>query len=76
MDKSQEDIDMWYKKIELIGIEIKSLDQDMDTNRFRLKTRIMNRHFINELNKIGLQLINMTGTFDGKLLVLLEIKVS
>jgi len=75
MDKSQEDIDIWYKKIELIGIEIKSLDQDMDTNRFRLKTRIMNRHFINELNKIGLQLINMTGTFDGKLMVLLETKV-
>jgi hypothetical protein len=55
---------------------IKHLDQDMDTNRFRLKTRIMNRHFINELNRIGLQLINMTGTFDGKLLVLLETKVS
>ena len=67
---------MWRKKIELIGIDIKNLDQDMDTNRFKLKTRIMNRHFINELDKIGLQLINMTGTFDGKLMVLLETKVS
>lgn len=66
---------MWRKKIEMIGIDIKHLDQDMDTNRFRLKTRIMNRHFMNELNKIGLQLINMTGTFDGKLMVLLETKV-
>jgi hypothetical protein len=67
---------VWRKKIELIGIDIKHLDQDMDTNRFKLKTRIMNRHFINELDKIGLQLINMTGTFDGKLMVLLETKVS
>jgi hypothetical protein len=67
---------VWRKKIELIGIDIKHLDQDMDTNRFKLKTRIMNRHFINELDKIGLQLINMTGTFDGKLMVLLETKGS
>lgn len=76
MDKSQEDIDTWYKKIELIGIEIKSLDQDMDTGRFKLKTRFMNQHFINELDKIGLQLINITGTYEGKLLVLLERKIS
>ncbi|HMH11032.1 MAG TPA: hypothetical protein VK553_10000 [Candidatus Nitrosopolaris rasttigaisensis] len=76
MSKSQEEMHVWRKKIELIGIDIKHLDQDMDTNRFKLKTRIMNRHFINELDKIGLQLINMTGTFDGKLMVLLETKVS
>jgi hypothetical protein len=75
MDKSQQDIDMWYKKIELIGIEIKSLEQDMDTGRFKLKTRFVNQHFINELDKIGLQLINITGTFDGKLTVLLEGKI-
>jgi hypothetical protein len=75
LSKSQEEMHVWRKKIEMIGIDIKHLDQDMDTNRFRLKTRIMNRHFINELNKIGLQLINMTGTFDGKLMVLLETKV-
>jgi len=76
LSKSQEEMHMWRKKIELIGIDIRHLDQDMDTNRFKLKTRIMNRHFINELDKIGLQLINMTGTFDGKLMVLLETKVS
>jgi len=76
MDKSQENIDVWYKKIELIGIEIKSLDQDMDTGRFKLKTRFMNQHFINELDKIGLLLINITGTYDGKLMVLLEGKIS
>ena len=76
MSKSQEEMHVWRKKIELIGIDIKHLDQDMDTNRFKLKTRIMNRHFINELDKIGLQLINMTGTFDGKLMVLLETKGS
>ena len=76
MDKSQENIDVWYKKIELIGIEIKSLDEDMDTGRFKLKTRFMNQHFINELDKIGLQLINITGTYEGKLIVLLERKIS
>ncbi|HET7148758.1 MAG TPA: hypothetical protein VFI73_09705 [Candidatus Nitrosopolaris sp.] len=76
MDKSQEDIGIWYKKIELIGIEIKSLDQDMDSGRFKLKTRFMNQHFINELDKIGLQLINITGTYEGKLIVLLEGKNS
>jgi len=76
MDKSQEDIDIWYKKIELIGIEIKNLDKDMDTGRFKLKTRFMNQHFINELDKIGLQLINITGTYEGKLIVILEVKIS
>ncbi|HET7149073.1 MAG TPA: hypothetical protein VFI73_11295 [Candidatus Nitrosopolaris sp.] len=76
MSKSQEEMHLWRRKIELIGIDIKHLDQDMDTNRFKLKTRVMNRHFINELDKIGLQLIKMTGTFDGKLMVLLETKVS
>jgi len=76
MDKSQEDIDIWYKKIELIGIEIKSLDQDMDTSRFKLKTRFMKQHIINELNKIGLQLINITGTYEGKLILILEGKLS
>ena len=36
----------------------------------------MNQHFINELDKIGLQLINITGTYEGKLMVLLEVKIS
>ncbi len=67
---------VWRKKIEMIGIDIKSLDQNMDNNRFKLKTRLMNRHFLNELDKIGLELINITGTFDRKLMVLLEAKVS
>jgi hypothetical protein len=34
----------------------------------------MNEHFINELDKIGLQLINIRGTFIGRLVVLLEAK--
>ena len=76
MSKSQEEMHVWRKKIEMVGIDIKSLDQDMDTGRFKLKTRLMNQHFINELDKIGLQLINIRGTFNGKLLVLLEAKVS
>jgi hypothetical protein len=75
MDKAQQDIDAWNKKIEMIGIDIKSLDEDMDTGRFKLKTKFINQHFINELDKIGLQLINITGTFDGKLMVLLQAKI-
>jgi hypothetical protein len=76
MSKSQEEMHMWRKKIEMLGIDIKSLDQHMHNNRFKLKTRLMNRHFLNELDKIGLELINITGTFDGKVMVLLEAKVS
>jgi hypothetical protein len=76
MDKSQEDIDIWYKKIELIGIEIKSLDKDMDTGRLNLKKRFINNNIKNELDKIGLQLINITGTYEGKLIVILEGKIS
>jgi hypothetical protein len=76
MDKSPQDIQMWHKKIEMIGVEIKSLEQDMDAGRIKLKTRFMNQHFINELDKIGLQLINITGTFGGRLVVLLETKIS
>ncbi|MFZ0510043.1 MAG: hypothetical protein WAM14_00430 [Candidatus Nitrosopolaris sp.] len=76
MSKSQEEMHVWRKKIEMVGIDIKSLDQDMDTNRFKLKTRLMNQHFINELDKIGLQLIYMRGASNGKLMVLLEAKVS
>jgi hypothetical protein len=34
----------------------------------------MNRNFINELDKIGLQLIHITGTYMDKLNVLLEAK--
>jgi hypothetical protein len=40
------------KKIEMIGIEIKDLDQEIETRRFKLKTKLMNEHFLNELDKI------------------------
>lgn len=73
--EQQRELDSWRKKIELIGIDIKSLDVETDTGRFKLKTKFMNQHFINELDKIGLQLINITGTFMGRLVILLEAKV-
>jgi hypothetical protein len=59
----------------MIGIDIKSLDLETETGRFKLKTKFMNQHFINELDKIGLQLINIKGTFMGRLVVLLDAKV-
>jgi hypothetical protein len=65
MDISPQDIHTWYKN----GNDrhrYKSLDQDVDPGRLILKTKFMNQHFINELDKIGLQLINITGTFEGK----------
>jgi hypothetical protein len=74
MGISPQDINTWRKKIELIGIDIKGLDQDADPSRLKLKTKFMNRHFINELDNIGLQLIYITGTYMGKLNVLLEAK--
>jgi hypothetical protein len=74
MDISPQDVIVWRKKIELIGIEIKGLDPDTDPSRIILKTKFMNRHFMNELDKIGLQLIHITGTYMGKLNVLLEAK--
>jgi hypothetical protein len=74
VDISPPDIHTWYKKMEMIGIDIKSLDQDIDPGRLKLKTKFMDQHFINELDKIGLQLINITGNFEGKLIVLLEAK--
>jgi len=71
-----EDIARWRKKIELIGVDIKGIEGDKEnTNRFKLKTTFMNAHFINELDKIGLQLINIRATFIGtRLAVLLEAK--
>ena len=35
------------------------------TARFKPKTKLMNEHFLNELDKIGLQVINIIGTFIG-----------
>jgi hypothetical protein len=73
-NKSEQELVRWRKKIEMIGINIKGLDQETETGRFKLKTNLMNEHFINELDKIGLQLINIRGTFFGRLVVLLEAK--
>jgi hypothetical protein len=73
--EKQGELYTWRKKIEMIGIDIKSLDLETETGRFKLKTKFMNQHFINELDKIGLQLINIKGTFMGRLVVLLDAKV-
>jgi hypothetical protein len=66
----------WRKKIEIIGIDIKSLDRESETGRLKLRTTLMNQHFINELDKIGLQLIKITAgrIFTRGLVVLLEPK--
>jgi hypothetical protein len=76
-EKPQQEIaDTWRKKIEMIGINIKDLELDDETEaRLKLKTNLINQHLINELDKIGLQLINIRATFNGKLVVLLEPKV-
>ena len=50
----------WRKKIEIIGIDIKNLDRESETGRLKLRTSLMNQHFINELDKLGLQLIKIT----------------
>ncbi|MGC2683494.1 MAG: hypothetical protein WA323_16665 [Candidatus Nitrosopolaris sp.] len=42
---------------------------------FKLMTNLMNTHFINELQKIGLQLIKIRGTLSGRLVVFLEAKI-
>jgi hypothetical protein len=60
------------KQIELIGIEVKGLDEKAETGRLELKTKFINQHFINELDKIGLQFINIKSTWLGRLVVLLE----
>ena len=66
MDISPQDMVAWRKKIELIGFDIKGLEQDTDPSRLKLKTKLINRLGINELDKIGLQLIHVSGTFLGK----------
>ena len=66
----------WYKKIEIIGIDIKSLDRENETRRLKLRTTFMNQHFINELDRIGLHLIKITAgrIFTPGLILLLEPK--
>ena len=76
-EKPQQGIaDTWRKKIEMIGIDLNGLEQDDESEaRIKLKTTLINQNLINELDKIGLQLINIKATFGGKLIVLLEPKV-
>ena len=78
VQKEQQDVELatWRKKIEIIGIDIKSLDRENETGRFKLRATLMNQHFINELDKIGLQLIKITAgrIFTHGLVVLLEPK--
>ncbi|HYA85326.1 MAG TPA: hypothetical protein VEH06_18050 [Candidatus Bathyarchaeia archaeon] len=50
----------------------KSLNEHVETGRFELKTKFINQQFINELDKIGLQLINIRATWIGGLIILLE----
>ena len=71
-----EELATWRKKIEMIGIDIKGLDRENATRRLLLRTTLMNQHFINELDKIGLQLIKITSgsIFTRGLIVLLEPK--
>lgn len=71
-----EEFATWRKKIEMIGIDIKSLDIENETRRLLLRTTLMNQHFINELDKIGLQLIKIIagGIFTRGFIVLLEPK--
>ena len=78
-DKQQQDVEelvTWRKKIEMIGIDIKGLDRENQTRRLILRTTLMNQHFINELDKIGLQLIKISagGIFTRGFIVLLEPK--
>lgn len=76
-EKPQQGIaDTWRKKIEMTGIDIKGLESNDETEgRIKLKTSLINQHLINELDKTGLQLINIRATFTGKVVVLLEPKV-
>jgi hypothetical protein len=71
-----EELVTWRKKIEMIGIDIKRLDRESQTGRLILRTTLMNQHFINELDKIGLQLIKISagGIFTRGFIVLLEPK--
>ena len=77
-EQQQQDVELatWRKKIEIIGIDIKGLERENETGRLKLRAAFMNQHFINELDKIGLQLIKITsGTiFTRGFVVFLEPK--
>jgi hypothetical protein len=51
---------------------MKSAVRFLDSGRLELKTKFINQHFMNELDKIGLQLINIRGTWIARLILLLE----
>jgi hypothetical protein len=72
VEKSTAEFSKLRKQIELIGIEVKGLDEKAETDHLELKTKFINQHFINELDKIGLQFINIRGTWIGGLVLLLE----
>ena len=72
VERSPAEFSKLRKQIELLGVEIKGLNEHVETGRFELKTKFINQHFINELDKIGLQLINIRSTWIGRLIVLLE----
>ena len=69
VEKSTPEFSKLRKQIELIGIEVKGLDEKAETGRLELKTKFINQHFINE---IGLQFINIRSTWLSRLVVLLE----
>jgi hypothetical protein len=71
-DKSNAGFSKLRKQIELIGIEVKDPNEQAEPGRFQLKTKVINQHFISELDKIGLQLINIRATWIRRLIVLLE----
>jgi hypothetical protein len=50
-DKSSAGLSKLRKQIEMIGIEIKDLNEQAEAGRFELKTKFINQHFINELDK-------------------------
>jgi len=72
VEKSTVEFSKLRKQIESIGIEVKGLDEKAETGRLELKTKFINQHFINELDKIGLQLINIRWTWIGRLTLLSE----
>jgi hypothetical protein len=43
-EQQQQDVELltWYKKIEMIGIDIKSLDRENETGRLMLRTTFIN----------------------------------
>jgi hypothetical protein len=65
-DKSNIGFSKLRKQIELIGIDVKNLNEQAGPWRFQLKTNVINQHFTNELDKIGLQLINIRATWIGR----------